>query len=79
MPDDIKLTTLPDDKSVEQMVADGELDACIHSSIIKPFINGDPRVARLFPDYKTEEMNFYKKTGMFPIMHITGIKKEIIE
>jgi 4,5-dihydroxyphthalate decarboxylase len=79
MPPDIKLTTLPDDKSVETMVAEGELDACIHSSIIKPFINGDPRVARLFPDYKNEEISFYNKTGMFPIMHITGIKKEIIE
>ena len=61
------------------MVAEGELDACIHSSIIKPFLAGDPRVARLFPDYKQEEVNFFNKTGMFPIMHITGIKKEIIE
>ena len=61
------------------MVAEGELDACIHSSIIKPFINGDPRVERLFPDFKQEEVNFFNKTGMFPIMHITGIKKEVIE
>ena len=79
LPDDIKLQTLPDDKSVETMVAEGELDACIHSSIIKPFLAGDPRVARLFPDFKQEEVNFFNKTGMFPIMHITGIKKEIIE
>ena len=79
LPDEIKLSTLPNDKSVETMVAEGELDACIHSSIIKPYIQGDKRVARLFPDYKNEEINFYKKTGMFPIMHITGIKKEIVE
>jgi 4,5-dihydroxyphthalate decarboxylase len=79
LPPEIRLTTLPDNKSVETMVADGELDACIHSSIIKPFIDGDPRVGRLFPDYKNEEIAFFRKTGMFPIMHITGIKKSIVE
>ena len=65
LPDEIKLSTLPNDKSVETMVAEGELDACIHSSIIKPYIQGDKRVARLFPDYKNEEINFYKKRVCF--------------
>ncbi len=79
LPSEIKLSTLPDDKSVETMLVEGELDACIHSSIITPYLKGDPRVERLFPDYKNEEISFYKKTGMFPIMHITGIKQEIVE
>ena len=39
----------------------------------------DPRVARLFPDYKDEEIAYYKKTGIFPIMHVLGIKQEIVE
>lgn len=79
LPSDIDLTTLPDDKSVETMLAEGELDAVIHSSLIKPFVRKDPRVGRLFPDYKAEEIRFYKKTGMFPIMHVTGIRQEIID
>ena len=79
LPDDIRLKTLSDDKSVEDMVATGDLDACIHSSIIKPFMEGDPRVARLWPNFKNEEVNFFSKTGMFPIMHITGIKKSVVE
>ena len=66
-------------KSVETMLAEGELDAVIHSSLIKPILNGDPRVARLWPDYKAEEIAFYKKTQIFPIMHVMGIKQEIIE
>jgi len=78
-PKDLKLHRLPDDKSVETMLAEGELDAVLHSSLLKPFLDGDPRVGRLFPDYKTEEMAFYKKTGMFPIMHVLGIKKEIVD
>jgi 4,5-dihydroxyphthalate decarboxylase len=78
-PEGLRLTRLPHDRSVETMLAEGELDAVIHSSIIKPFAAKDPRVARLFPDYKQEEIRFYKKTGIFPIMHVMGIKQEIVE
>jgi 4,5-dihydroxyphthalate decarboxylase len=76
---DLKITRLPHAKSVETMLAEGELDAVIHSSIIKPFAAGDPRVARLFPDFKNEEIAYYKKTGIFPIMHVLGLKQEIVD
>ncbi len=76
---ELKITRLPHAKSVETMLAEGELDAVIHSSIIKPFAAGDPRVARLFPDFKIEEIAYYKKTGIFPIMHVLGFKQEIVD
>ncbi len=78
-PQGLKLNRLPHEKSVETMLAEGELDAVIHSSLIKPFVAGDPRVGRLFPDYKREEIGFFKKTGIFPIMHVLGIKQEIVD
>jgi 4,5-dihydroxyphthalate decarboxylase len=79
IPPDLSYTKLRHDQSVETMLAEGELDAVIHSSIIKPFMAGDPRVARLFPDFKAEEEKFFAKTGIFPIMHVLGVKNEIIE
>ncbi len=75
----LRLTKLPNDKSVEAMLAAGELDAVIHPDLIKPMVQKDPRVARLFPDWKAEEIAFYKKTGIFPIMHVLGIKQEIVD
>ncbi len=78
-PSDLRINRLPHDKSVETMLAEGELDALIHSSLIKPIVNKDPRVGRLFPDYKAEEQAFYKKTQIFPIMHVMGIKEEVVE
>jgi len=76
---DLKITRLPHAKSVETMLAEGELDAVIHSSIIKPFAAGDARVARLFANYRDEEVAYYRKTGIFPIMHVLGIKQEIVD
>ena len=78
-PVDLKLTRLPDNKSVETMLAEGELDAVLHSDLIKPFMANDPRVARLFPDHKAEEIAYFKKTSIFPIMHVLGLRQELVE
>ena len=78
-PSNLKITRLPHDKSVETMLAEGELDGLIHSDIIDPILNNDPRVARLWPDFKAEEIAFYKKTSIFPIMHVLGFKQEIVD
>lgn len=78
-PPGLKLTRLPDDKSVEKMLAEGELDAVLHPDIIDPILNKDPRVGRLFPDCKAEEERYYAKTGIFPIMYVLGIKQELVE
>lgn len=79
LPPDIRYTRLPSDKSVETMLAEGELDAVFHSDFVKPFLAKDPRVARLFPDNKAEEMAYYERTGIFPIMHVVGIRQQLAE
>jgi len=78
-PDGLRLTKIADDKSIETMLAEGEIDALLHPDIIDPILDKDPRVGRLFPDYKAEEIAYYKKTGIFPIMHAMGFKAELVE
>ena len=77
-PKDLKLTRLPDNKSVEAMLAEGELDALIHSDLIDG-LGEDKRLGRLFEDYKAEEIGYFRKTQIFPIMHVMGIRKEIVD
>jgi 4,5-dihydroxyphthalate decarboxylase len=79
LPPDIKYTLLPKEKSVDIMLAEGELDAVFHSDFVKPFLAKDPRVARLFPDHKAEEMAYYQRTGIFPIMHVVGIRQALTD
>jgi 4,5-dihydroxyphthalate decarboxylase len=43
------------------------------------FLQGSPRVQRLFRDYRRAEMDYFKKTGMFPIMHVLVIKRSIYD
>ena len=76
---DLQWTRLADDQTLEAMLVSGELDAVIHSDIIEPYEKGDPNVGRLFDDYKGEEERYFQKTGIFPIMHVMGIKREIVE
>lgn len=78
-PPDLKLTRLPPDRSVEAMLVEGELDAVLHSDLIEPLIKKDKRVARLFRDHKAEEQAYFKKTGIFPIMHVVALRRELVE
>ena len=79
LPPDVKYSLLAGDKSVDSMLAEGELDAVFHSDFVKPFLAKDPRVARLFPDHKAEEMAYYQHTGIFPIMHVVGIRQALAD
>jgi 4,5-dihydroxyphthalate decarboxylase len=78
-PKDFKVRRIPHDQSIESMLVEGEVDALLHSDIIQPMLDGDARVARLFPDYRQEQVRYYQKTGIFPIMHVLGILPEIVE
>jgi 4,5-dihydroxyphthalate decarboxylase len=78
-PPGLRLTRIPDDKTIDGMLAEGEIDALIHPDLIDPIKDKDPRVGRLFPNYKEEEISFYKRTKIFPIMHVIGIKRAIVE
>ena len=78
-PRDLKIEMVPAGKSLETMLAEGELPAMISPFLPRPLLNGDRRVARLFPNYKQIELEYFRQTGIFPIMHVTTIKQEIVD
>ncbi|MFM1814672.1 MAG: hypothetical protein RLZ98_1367 [Pseudomonadota bacterium] len=78
-PEGLHLERIPDDKSAEDMLAEGELDALLHPDLIEPLKRKDPRVGRLFPNYRDEQVAYYKKSGIFPIMHLIAIRRDIVD
>ncbi|HTV36225.1 MAG TPA: ABC transporter substrate-binding protein [Xanthobacteraceae bacterium] len=67
------------DTTLNEMLAAGDLDAVMSARVPPCFVEGHPQVRRLFPDYRTAERDYYRKWGIFPIMHAVGIKRELIE
>ena len=74
----VKIEQAPKGKTSEQMLLDGEIEGMISPSINRMIDEHDPRVGRLWPDYKNVEIDYYKRTGFFPIMHVTTIPMEIV-
>ena len=78
-PKGLRIEMIPAGKSLETMLAEGELPAMISPTLPKPIQQGDQRVARLFADYKRVELEYFVKTGIFPIMHVNVIRQEIVD
>jgi 4,5-dihydroxyphthalate decarboxylase len=66
-------------KHLSDMLADGEIPAMISPTLPRPYVQGDKRIARLFPNYKDVEIAYFKQTGIFPIMHVTTVKQEVVD
>jgi 4,5-dihydroxyphthalate decarboxylase len=77
LPKDIRLEMLTAGKTLEGMFEAGELDALLSIYIPQMFLKGSPRIARLFPNYKAVEQDYYRRTGIFPIMHTIVVREDV--
>jgi 4,5-dihydroxyphthalate decarboxylase len=65
-------------KSLSKLLAQGEIDAIISSNLVEG-MGSNPDIQRLFPNYREVEQDYYRRTRIFPIMHLIAIKKEVYE
>jgi len=79
VPAGLSIEKVPAGKNIVDMLLTGELDAVIDPEVIQPVATKDPRVRRLFPNYRELEIDYFKRTGIFPIMHTTAIRQEIVD
>lgn len=62
-----------------ELLVNGEVDALFHAAEPKHYVQRDPRIQRLFPDYRSVEQAYYQNSGIFPIMHAVAMRKAAIK
>ncbi len=78
LPEGLRCTPRPD-ASLSSMLDDGQVDAVLSARPPEAFLRGDGRVTRLFTQYRETELDYWRRTGIFPIMHVVVVRRAILE
>jgi 4,5-dihydroxyphthalate decarboxylase len=79
LPPHIELAAIPAGTTLSGLLAAGELDGIVAARAPSCFTAGAPNIGRLFPDYRAAETAYFRKTRLFPIMHLIGVRRSLVE
>jgi 4,5-dihydroxyphthalate decarboxylase len=79
LPEGIRLEDAPGDRSLSQMLEDGDLDGIVAPRVPSCQVRGAAHIGWLFDDTRAEAEAWYRKSGVFPIMHLLGVRKALVE
>jgi 4,5-dihydroxyphthalate decarboxylase len=74
----VKIELHTSEKSLNDRLVAGDIAAVIGSGLPKA-LKSDPNVARLFPDFRATEMDYFRRTRIFPVMHLVVIRKDVYD
>src|SRR5476649_219537 len=78
LPPDVRLEDAPEGKSISALLAEGAIDGFMAPR--PPSLpKNTPNVGWLFPDPVAAAKDYFKRTGIFPIMHVVGVKRELAD
>jgi 4,5-dihydroxyphthalate decarboxylase len=78
-PQGVKIHLIPRGKKMGEMLDQGEIDSIMMPHPPEPLLRGSKNISRMFVNAREEELNYYRKNGFFPIMHILAIKPEVLK
>ena len=79
LPPEIKVNAIAPTQTLNSMLEQGALDGLVSARIPSCMINGATHIRRLFPNFKEVEMDYYRRTGIFPIMHVIVIRRDVYD
>ena len=74
----VSIAAAPSGRSLSDLVAAGEIAATIGTSLPAAMAR-NPDIGRLFADHHEREKDYYRRTRIFPIMHLVVIRRDIYE
>ena len=78
-PEGLTVSVGPAGKDESDLLIDRDVDALFHAIEPRVFVEGNPKVRRLFTDARATERDYYARTGIFPIMHAVAIRNDLID
>ncbi len=79
LPESIRIEPIPEGRTLDEMLAAGELDAVYTPRAPQSFADGSGRVRRLFDPAGEAEAAYFRDTGIFPIMHVVVLRRDVYE
>lgn len=79
LPKDIKMVEASEGATLNQMLIDGEIDGFVGPRSPRCFDERHPKIGRLFADTVAEAEAYYRKTSIFPIMHVLGVRRSLAQ
>ena len=79
LPPGLRLDSAPDGATISGLLEAGEIDGFIAPRPPSLVEKGRPNIGWLFPDPVAVAKDYYKRTGLFPIMHVVGIRRTLAE
>jgi hypothetical protein len=79
LPPQFEVVPIGPTQTLSAMLANGEIDALYTARTPSTFYSRPDDVGRLFPDFVAAEKDYFKRTGIFPIMHVIAIRRAVYE
>jgi 4,5-dihydroxyphthalate decarboxylase len=79
VPKDIDLRQVAPGESVTDRCAAGTLEGLVYPELPRHVRDGDGTIRRLFANPRAEEEAYFRRTGIFPIMHTVAVRAELVD
>lgn len=79
LPDSVKMVDAPSDVTISDMLDRGEIDGFMAPRAPSGNARLNPNIGWLFDDPAVVAKDYYRRTGIFPIMHVVGVRKTLVE
>jgi 4,5-dihydroxyphthalate decarboxylase len=78
-PPELRITPIEDGQTLQELFLAGEIDGLLAPNPPRGFMEGDPRIERVFPEFEAVERDWHRRTGFFPIMHVIALRRSLAE
>ncbi len=78
LPPEVRRESLPE-RSLNDLLQSGDIDAVLSSHPLKSSLGPNPASTRLVADFATREAAYWRETGIFPIMHVIALRRDVYE